>query len=175
MIAVGYIYMPADWTHFIYLTKDHIHIFLFGRTLDGNSLTNWRMPIEECNSFNFNIFRTLSLQNIFNHILKLKNVDRRIQLIPSTFSEHLPKYPQIVYDSHTLAYLCGRPLPCQQHQWNRKSPIFFHSASTINLYLLSEFFVHMNSNVQVSPESKGSFQIRFTQTSGMPILPVFPT
>ena len=31
----------------------------------------------------------------------------------------------------------------------------------------------MNSNVQVPPESRGAVQIRFTQTSGIPVQPTY--
>jgi hypothetical protein len=67
--------------------------------------------------------------------------------IPSTSS-----IPRIVYDGHTLVYLPGRPLP-----------LAGGTGET--------FSINMNSNVQVPLKSRGSYQIRLTQTSGMPVQP----
>jgi hypothetical protein len=80
-------------------------------------------------------------------IPKLKNANRRIQ-----FLQHLRNVisPNIF----------GKP------------PIYLFFMNS-NLYLSLQFSVHMNSNVQVLLESKGSYQIWFMQTSNMPIQPMY--
>jgi eukaryotic translation initiation factor 2C len=85
---------------------------------------------------------------------ELKNGDRRIQFIQHLQNVVAPNifHPRIVYDGRALAYSPGRPLP-----------LAGGTGET--------FSIHMNSNVQAPPDRKGTYQIRFTQTSGMPIQP----
>jgi eukaryotic translation initiation factor 2C len=87
-------------------------------------------------------------------IPELKNADRRIQYIQHLQNVVAPNIfnPRVVYDGRALAYSPGRTLP-----------LAGGTGET--------FSIHMNSNVQVPPESKGSRQIRFTQTSGIPVQP----
>jgi len=87
-------------------------------------------------------------------IPELKNGDRRIQFLQHLQNVVAPNIfnPRIVYDGRALAYSPGRALPL--------------AGGTGETFSIS-----MYSNVQVPPESRGSFQIRFTQTSGIPIQP----
>jgi len=85
---------------------------------------------------------------------ELKNADRRIQFLQHLQNVVAPDIfnPRIVYDGRAIAYSPGRALP-----------LAGGTGETFSL--------HMNSTVQVPPESRGSYQIRFTQTSGIPVQP----
>ncbi|KAF8811942.1 argonaute-like protein [Phlegmacium glaucopus] len=87
-------------------------------------------------------------------IPELKNSDRRIQFIQHLQNVVAPNVfnPRVVYDGRALAYSPGRVLP-----------LAGGTGET--------FSINLNSNVQAPQDSRGSFQIRFSQTSGVPIQP----
>jgi eukaryotic translation initiation factor 2C len=81
-------------------------------------------------------------------------VEKRIQLIQHLQNVVAPNIfnPRVVYDGRALAYSPGRALS-----------LAGGTGET--------FSINLNSNVQVPQESRGSCQIRLTQTSGIPIQP----
>ena len=115
----------------------------------------------------------ISLRIVF--IPELKNGDRRIKFLQHLQNVVAPNLfnPRIVYDGRALAYSPGRVLPLAGGTGETVSFLFYLAEcySQSNLHLSSQFSVSLYSNTQVPPESKGSFQIRFTQTSGIPIQP----
>jgi eukaryotic translation initiation factor 2C len=99
----------------------------------------------------------------------VKNGDRRIrdlQHLQNVVASNIFNL-RIVYDGRALAYSPSRALSLAGGTGETVSLLFYLAEYYAQSYLcLSQFSISsIYSNVQVPPDSKGSVQIRFTQTS----------